>query len=90
MARHCPLYPPSSAERDQGGLPTTQVKRKNEGGEARRSPPCGEVPTTCLLNAYMSVGRFELPTNGLKGHCSTIELHAHNSDFIVARPPHSD
>ena len=38
----------------------------------------------------MSVGRLELPTNGLKGHCSTIELHAHNSDFIVARPPHSD
>ena len=38
----------------------------------------------------MSVGRFELPTNGLKGHCSAIELHALNSAFIVARPYHSD
>ncbi len=34
---------------------------------------------------YMSVGRLELPTNGLKGHCSTIELHAHNQVIIVAR-----
>ncbi len=33
----------------------------------------------------MSVGRLELPTNGLKGHCSTIELHAHNQVIIVAR-----
>ena len=35
----------------------------------------------------MSVGRLELPTNGLKGHCSTIELHAHNQVIIVARDP---
>ena len=39
------------------------------------------------LNTYMSVGRLELPTNGLKGHCSTIELHAHNQVIIVARDP---
>jgi hypothetical protein len=25
----------------------------------------------------VSAGRLELPTNGLKGHCSTIELRAH-------------
>ena len=25
----------------------------------------------------MSVEGLEPPTNGLKGHCSTIELHAH-------------
>ena len=39
-----------------------------------------------LLSKIMSVGRLELPTNGLKGHCSTIELHAHHRFFIVARP----
>ena len=39
------------------------------------------------LNENMSVGRLELPTNGLKGHCSTIELHAHNQVIIVARDP---
>ena len=33
----------------------------------------------------VSVGRLELPTNGLKGHCSTIELHAHHQSIIVAR-----
>ena len=42
-------------------------------------------PITIPLNTNMSVGRLELPTNGLKGHCSTIELHAHNQVIIVAR-----
>ena len=37
----------------------------------------------------MSVGRLELPTNGLKGHCSAIELHAHSQAIIVARPADS-
>jgi hypothetical protein len=37
----------------------------------------------------MSVGRLELPTNGLKGHCSAIELHAHHQALILARPTHS-
>ena len=31
------------------------------------------------------MGRLELPTNGLKGHCSAIELHAHSQVIIVAR-----
>jgi hypothetical protein len=31
----------------------------------------------------MSAGRLELPTNGLKGHCSTIELRAHIVQVII-------
>ena len=59
--------------------------------EAKRVGLAGEHPTiphppfTIPLNQNMSVGRLELPTNGLKGHCSTIELHAHNQAIIVAR-----
>ena len=44
-------------------------------------------PFTIPLNQNMSVGRLELPTNGLKGHCSTIELHAHLSGHYCSTLP---
>jgi hypothetical protein len=34
----------------------------------------------------MSVERLELSTNGLKGRCSTIELHARDGTFYHAHP----
>jgi hypothetical protein len=34
----------------------------------------------------MSVKRLELLTNGLKGRCSTIELHARRGTFYHAPP----
>ena len=36
----------------------------------------------------MSVERLELSTNGLKGRCSAIELHAHDATFYHA-PSHA-
>ena len=33
----------------------------------------------------MSVERLELSTNGLKGRCSTVELHARGAIFYHAR-----
>jgi hypothetical protein len=32
----------------------------------------------------MSVERLELSTNGLKGRCSTVELHARDATFYHA------
>jgi hypothetical protein len=37
----------------------------------------------------MSVERLELSTNGLKGRCSAIELHARDETFYHAPPPAS-
>jgi hypothetical protein len=37
----------------------------------------------------MSVERLELSTNGLKGRCSTVELHARDATFYHAPPPAS-
>jgi hypothetical protein len=36
----------------------------------------------------VSVERLERSTNGLKGHCSTIELHAHFAKNILTRALH--
>jgi len=38
------------------------------------------------INHKMSAKRIELLTNGLKGHCSTIELRAHTDTYLEALP----
>ncbi len=35
----------------------------------------------------MSAKGLEPLTNGLKGHCSSIELRAHTRGYILTRPP---
>jgi hypothetical protein len=35
------------------------------------------------VGEFVSVERLELSTNGLKGHCSTIELHARNEAHSI-------
>ena len=37
------------------------------------------------VNCEVSVERLERSTNGLKGHCSTFELHAHFAKNILSR-----
>ena len=44
------------------------------------SPPCGDAQpkqkSLDFQSFLVSVERLERSTNGLKGHCSTLELHA--------------
>src|SRR5512136_956168 len=46
---------------------------KNEGREKIKKAPSSPPSAEC---SRMSAERLELSTNGLKGHCSTIELRA--------------
>ena len=70
---------------------TSHLNAKMSVGRLDIVPPEGNTQPSPIhyspftLKQNMSVGRLELPTNGLKGHCSTIELHAHNQVIIVAR-----
>lgn len=42
-----------------------------------------------LESETVSAGRLELPTNGLKGHCSSIELRARTAGLILSRSAES-
>jgi hypothetical protein len=53
------------------------------------SPLLGALNQKTLLTSEdlsMSVERLELSTNGLKGRCSTVELHARDATFYHAHP----
>ena len=47
------------------------------------NPLAGTLNKTGGLNTKMSEERIELSTNGLKGHCSAIELLAHNGSYSI-------
>ena len=40
------------------------------------------IITVSSVKVKMSAERLELSTNGLKGHCSTIELRAHRNAYF--------
>jgi len=42
----------------------------------------GKYQPIFSLNTKMSMGRLEVPTNGLKGYCSTIELNSGDQIII--------
>ena len=43
--------------------------------------PHPQLLDSCPLSTEMSAGGFEPPTNGLKGHCSAVELRAREARF---------
>lgn len=57
-------------------LINSELKTKVSVKEARITPFRVRLTNNCQVKTKVSVKGLEPLTNGLKGHCSTIELHA--------------